>query len=315
MPANWSLPITTSNYSSVVLQTIDERLDDVVSMFRAGDGSNMHVNSMRFNGDLAGEFERWNGSVWNDIILSVAGGGTGSGTAAGARTNLGLGTIATQNSNAVAITGGSAINLSTLTATDIFAVTFTGGNGAAITNLNANNIASGTVPTARLGSGVANSGSFLRGDQTWAAPAGTLPAGLIAMFDVNCPAGWTRFVALDDRFPRGAAAYGATGGASDHAHGAGTYLGPSHTHGAGSYSAASHNHGGVTGGNQSPSVGVGVDTGNTVADNNDHTHTISSSSPAVTGTSAAGGNSAITGISGTASTIPPYLDMIFCKKD
>lgn len=39
--------------------------------------------------------------------LEVAGGGTGATTAAGARTNLGLGTIATQNSNAVNITGGT----------------------------------------------------------------------------------------------------------------------------------------------------------------------------------------------------------------
>lgn len=34
-------------------------------------------------------------------------------------------------------------------------------------------ITSGTIATARLGSGTANSSSFLRGDQTWAAP----PAG------------------------------------------------------------------------------------------------------------------------------------------
>ena len=37
---------------------------------------------------------------------------------------------------------------------------------------NASNLASGTVPTARLGSGTANSSSFLRGDGTWAAPGG-----------------------------------------------------------------------------------------------------------------------------------------------
>jgi hypothetical protein len=39
--------------------------------------------------------------------LAIAQGGTGATTQAGARTNLGLGTIATQNANAVAITGGA----------------------------------------------------------------------------------------------------------------------------------------------------------------------------------------------------------------
>ena len=41
------------------------------------------------------------------------------------------------------------------------------GNGASLTNLNASNIASGTVPTARLGSGTASSSTFLRGDSTF----------------------------------------------------------------------------------------------------------------------------------------------------
>ena len=42
------------------------------------------------------------------------------------------------------------------------------GAGSNITALNASNIASGTVPTARLGSGTASSSTFLRGDSTFA---------------------------------------------------------------------------------------------------------------------------------------------------
>jgi hypothetical protein len=46
------------------------------------------------------------------------------------------------------------------------------GTGSNVTSLNASNISSGTVATARLGSGSPSSSNFLRGDGSWQTPAG-----------------------------------------------------------------------------------------------------------------------------------------------
>ena len=56
---------------------------------------------------------------------------------------------------------------------DVFFTGIATGNGSGLTALNASNLASGTVPTARLGSGTASSSTFLRGDSTFAAVTST----------------------------------------------------------------------------------------------------------------------------------------------
>lgn len=77
------------------------------------------------------------GSIAGITALAVADGGTGASDAAGARTSLGLGTLAVQNANAVAITGGtisgitfsgSITGMTLLSSTTVTGTTTNGGN-------------------------------------------------------------------------------------------------------------------------------------------------------------------------------------------
>ena len=73
---------------------------------------------------------------------------------------------------------GSGASLTNLPAANITG-TLPAISGANLTNLDASDLASGTVPTARLGSGTASSSTFLRGDSTFATV--TVPGGANAL--------------------------------------------------------------------------------------------------------------------------------------
>jgi hypothetical protein len=143
---------------------------------------------------------------------------------------------------------------------------------------------------------------------------GGVPTGAIAPFLAACPAGWVRYTALDGRFPRAAAVHGTTGGVSTHTHSYTSMVQHYHTLVIGSVSlpsAGSHTHTvKVKSGSGSLSA-LAVFAGNTTVGTYQvgaHTHTLTI--PDIfTGT--IGVESPATN---SASLLPPYKEVVFCRK-
>ena len=112
--ANWANPTITSNYITFV-DEVKARDVDAIQM-QAYPLTNPPFASIKLLRSPI-KFQEWNGFVFNDLVLSPGGGGTGVTSIAALVPQLGLGTMAVQNANAVSITGGgiSGISLSTST--------------------------------------------------------------------------------------------------------------------------------------------------------------------------------------------------------
>jgi hypothetical protein len=212
---------TANSASTIVLRDASGNFGaNTISGAFSGDGS--AINAINASNISSGTIDNARTSAASangasTIVLRDGSGGFGAGditansisgngvalTAINA-SNIASGTIDNARTSASSSNGASTIVLRGASgefAAGAITGTSVSGNGVALTAINASNISSGTVATARLGTGTANSSTFLRGDQTYAVvSSGTLiPSGTVMLFAQNtAPTGFTKNTTTGD---------------------------------------------------------------------------------------------------------------------
>ena len=105
--ADWTLPTETTQYLQVLANLKDRDVD--TATMRVNPYVNPPVNTIVFSRAAHPyTIQEWDGTAWQNKIISVASGGTGAANLDDFKASLGLGSMAYQNASTVAITGGSA---------------------------------------------------------------------------------------------------------------------------------------------------------------------------------------------------------------
>lgn len=108
---DWTATSVSTNYADLVAQLLDRDIDALT--FLDGSTSTNIPNSSKRWSTSNSRFENWNGTSWDALTLGLSGGGTGATDAATARTNFGLGAVATDNIVPVARGGSGATDAAT----------------------------------------------------------------------------------------------------------------------------------------------------------------------------------------------------------